>query len=101
MNAPILSSPRLPTSDISLPTSEADLSTREAFDGFVAGTLFRRMLSALRSGQGETAYFGDSQGSKIFRERLDGEIADRLAAADGGGLTADLYAAFAAQTGVK
>ena len=58
----------------------AELSTREAFDGFVAGTLFRQMLSQMRAGQGETAYFGDSQASKVFRERLDGEIADRLAA---------------------
>ena len=96
--------PAHPTSHIPLPASDrppADLSTREAFDGFVAGTLFRRMLSSLRAGQGETAYFGNSQASRIFRERLDGEIADGLARADGGRVTADLYAAFAAQTGVR
>ena len=95
-------------SPITLPPTAAppsvpptDLSTREAFDGFVAGTLFRQMLSQMRTGQGETAYFGDSRASKIFRERLDGEIADRLAAADGGTLTAELYEAFSHQTGVK
>ena len=93
----------LPPSALPLPpsaTPPADLSTREAFDGFVGGTLFRRMLSQVRSGAGENPYFGNSQATKVFRERLDGEIADRLAAADTG-LTADLYEAFARQTGVK
>ena len=99
-----MSPPTLPPSAFRPPPADAppaDLSTREAFDGFVAGTFYRRMLSQMRGGQGETAYFGDSRASKVFRERLDGEIADRLAESDGGALTADLYAAFTNQTGVK
>ena len=93
--SPILPPPAAPVAP------PADLSTREAFDGFVAGTLFRRMLSQMRSGQGENPYFGGSQATQVFRERLDGEIADTLAAADGGRFTAELYKAFSHQTGVK
>ena len=79
----------------------ADLSTREAFDGFVAGTLFRQMLSSLRTSTGETPYFGNGQADRIFRERLDGELADRLAATSGKTLTQDLFEAFGNKTGLK
>lgn len=78
-----------------------DLSTREAFDGFVAGTLFREMLKSMRTSMGETPYFGNGQANKIFRERLDGELADQLAATGGKTLTQDLYEAFGHQSGLK
>ncbi|NNJ27032.1 rod-binding protein [Alienimonas chondri] len=78
-----------------------DLSTREAFDGFVAGTLFREMLKSLRTSTGDTPYFGNGQADKIFRERLDGQIADDMAATSGKTITQDLYEVFGNQTGTK
>ena len=95
--------PSLPPS-LSLPPSAKppeDLSTREAFDGFVAGTLFRQMLKSLRTGTGETPYFGNSQAEEIFRERLDGELADRFASSHGKTLTQDLFETFSGQTGLR
>ena len=83
------------------PARPTDLSTREAFDGFVAGTLFREMLKSLRTSTGETPYFGNGQADKIFRERLDGQLADTLAATGGKSITQDLYEAFGNQTGLK
>ena len=97
--------PSLPPSALNLQPQAAgppeDLSTREAFDGFVAGTLFREMLKSLRTSTGETPYFGNGQADQIFRERLDGELADRLAATGGKSITQDLYEAFGQQTGLR
>ncbi len=99
-----LSLPSHPPSQIRNPAPEtpaADLSTREAFDGFVAGTLFREMLKSLRTSTGDTPYFGNGQADKIFRERLDGQIADQLAATGGQSLTQELFEAFGNQTALK
>ena len=73
-------------------------TTREAFDEFVAGTFFRQMLKSLRAGTGEVPYMGGSRAEEVFRERLDGRIADDLAARNGGAWTEDLYETFAAQS---
>ena len=80
------------------PNHPATPATREAFDEFVAGTFYRQMLKSLRAGTGEVPYMGGSRAEEVFRERLDGQIADDLAARHGGAWTEDLYETFAAQT---
>ena len=91
-----------PLVDASVPAGPgASPRTREAFDGFVAGTLFRQMLSAMRTGTGEVPYFGNGQAHQIFREQLDGAVADTLAKTSAGPLTGELFEAFAAQSGVR
>ena len=102
MTMPSLS-PSPSTFSLQSPTAKApeDLSTREAFDGFVAGTLFREMLKSMRTSMGETPYFGNGQADEIFRERLDGELADRMASTGGKTITQDLFEAFGHQTGLK
>ncbi|MFH5804278.1 rod-binding protein [Alienimonas sp. DA493] len=100
MNAASVTPHALPLSPPEAKPPE-DLSTREAFDGFVAGTLFREMLKSMRTSMGETPYFGNGQANQIFRDRLDGELADRMAATGGKTLTQDLYEAFGNQTGLK
>ena len=98
-----MNAPSLPPSALRLPppAQPPDLSTREAFDGFVAGTFYREMLKGLRSGAGENPYFGGGQADKVFKAQLDGELADVLASSRGDTFTEDLYAAFARQTGVR
>ena len=93
----------LPPSALRPPPSapHAAPETREAFDGFVAGTLFRQMLEAMRSGTGEVPYFGNGRAHEVFRSQFDGAVADRLAESSAGPLTQELFEAFAAQTGTK
>jgi Rod binding domain-containing protein len=73
------------------------LTTQQAFQDFVAGTLFKQMLKSLRSTEGEVHYLNGGQAEKMFRSQLDQELAEQLAHDHGAPFVSSLYERFALQ----
>ena len=71
-----------------------DPKLREAFDSFVGQAFFGQMLKALRSTQGQSAYFHGGQAEEIFRGQLDQLLVERMSQAKGGELTSGMYELF-------
>lgn len=66
-------------------SSETDRETqiRESAEQLVASAFVLPMLQQLRESPFETEMFGAGQGEKLFRQRLDTMLADRIAGSPG------------------
>jgi len=73
---------------------------REKFQDFAAGTFYREMLKALRSGQKDSKYFNGGQAEKIFRGQFDQQIAEEMARQHGAAFAEPLFEAYSRQTGL-
>jgi Rod binding domain-containing protein len=62
-----------------------------AFQDFVGKTFYGEMLKAMRSTQGEPAYFHGGNAEKIFQQQLDHRIGDEMSKANGGELSAAMF----------
>jgi Rod binding domain-containing protein len=71
---------------------------REKFQDFAAGTFYREMLKALRSGQKDSKYFNGGQAEKIFRGQFDQQIAEDLARQHGAAFAGPLFDAYSRQS---
>ncbi len=76
------------------------LEVREKFQDFAAGTFYKEMLKALRSGQKPSKYFNGGQAEKIFRGQFDQQIAEEMAHQHGAAFANPLFEAYSRQTGV-
>lgn len=77
--------------------TEKDDATRKAFQDFVAGTFFKQMLKALRSGQDKPAYLHGGQAEEMFQSQLDQQVAEDLAKNHGSAFSDSLYESFRTQ----
>lgn len=69
------------------------VAARDAFDRFVGTTVYGQMLSAMRKGTGEPAYFYGGKAEEMFRKQLDTVLADKLTEATSGQFSEGLYRA--------
>ncbi|QDU59541.1 Rod binding protein [Planctomycetes bacterium Pan216] len=67
---------------------------REKFQEFVAGTFYKRLLTAMRDTVTETKLIHGGRAEEIFREQLDGILVERMATARGGDLSAAMFENF-------
>jgi len=74
--------------------NEESLEVREAFQDFVAGTLFKEMFKSMRRMHGEPAYFHGGQAEKMFQSQMDQQVAEDLARTDGAQFSDALFDAF-------
>lgn len=70
---------------------------KEAFQDFVAGTFYKQMFKALRSGQNKPAYFHGGQAEELFQSHMDQQISEDLAKQHGSVLSDTLFSSFARQ----
>jgi len=70
---------------------------KEAFQKFVAGTFYKEMFKALRSGQGKPAYFHGGQAEEMFQSQLDQQISEDLATGQGSAFSDTLFSSFSRQ----
>jgi len=77
------------------PPSKQELQVREKFQEFVAGTFYKKMLAALRSGQGKPAYFHGGQMEEVFQQHLDDRLANNMAQQHGDQFAGPLFDAYA------
>ncbi|QDT99435.1 rod-binding protein [Gimesia aquarii] len=70
---------------------------KEAFQDFVAGTFYKQMFKALRSGQNKPAYFHGGQAEELFQSHMDQQISEDLAKQHGSVLSDTLFSTFARQ----
>ncbi len=74
-------------------TPPGNPSLEDAFQDFVAGTFYREMLKARRSGQGKPAYFDGGMSERIFQGQMDQQVAEELAASHGETFSGPLFSA--------
>jgi flagellar protein FlgJ len=75
--------------------NEKELQVREKFQDFVAGTFYKQMFKALRSGQKKPAYLHGGHAEEVFQSRMDEQVAEQLAKQHGKQFSDPLYASFA------
>lgn len=80
---------------------ETSPELREAFQDFVAGTFYKQMFKALRSGQNKAAYFHGGQAEEMFQSHLDQQISEDLAKGQGSAFSDTLFSSFAQQLNAK
>lgn len=71
------------------PPSSAE-STHGAAVGLASELFFKPLLAELREAQKELPFGGGGRGEEVFGERLDEQLADRIAASDPGGIVRKL-----------
>lgn len=74
-------------------TGEDD-KLKEAFQDFVGQTFFGQMLSALRSTEGEVAYFNGGRAEEIFRGQLDQVLTEKISDASADKIADPMYDLF-------
>lgn len=80
------------------PSDTRDEATlRKHFDAAVAGTFYRQMLQSLRKLHDKPAYFHGGQAEDMFRNQIDEQVADDLAARHGRAFTDPLFESFASR----
>ncbi|MDA0832593.1 MAG: rod-binding protein [Planctomycetota bacterium] len=86
----------LAPSEVSWSTEHADKDdpVRKAFQDFVAGTFYKQMFKALRSGQNKPAYIHGGAAEEMFQSQLDQQVAEDLAANHGSSFSDSLYESF-------
>lgn len=70
---------------------------KEAFQDFVAGTFYKQMFKALRSGQNKPAYFHGGQAEELFQSHMDQQVSEDLAKNQGSAFSDTLFSSFARQ----
>jgi len=81
--------------------SDEQLKVKEAFQDFVAGTLFKEMFKSLRKTHDKPAYFHGGQAEEMFQGQLDQQVAEDLARQHGGAFADPLFDAFTQQQRFK
>lgn len=76
---------------------DKDDPIRKAFQDFVAGTFYKQMFKALRSGQDKPAYLHGGAAEEMFQGQLDQQVAEDLAANHGSSFSDSLYESFKRQ----
>jgi Rod binding domain-containing protein len=76
---------------------EQNSEVRQAFQDFVAGTIYKQMFKALRKTHGKPAYFHGGPAEDIFQSQLDQQVAEDLAREKGASFAEGLYEAFSRQ----
>ncbi|MEX0702169.1 MAG: rod-binding protein [Planctomycetales bacterium] len=79
------------------PAASGETALRQQFDAAVAGTFYRQMMQSLRKMHDKPAYFHGGQAEEMFRNQLDQQVADDLAARHGQAFSEPLFEAFAAR----
>ena len=80
------------------PSTENDPEKlREVFQDFTAGQFYGQMLKALRSTQGEAAYFHGGTAEEIFQGQMDQLIAEDLARHHGAQFSEPMFRLFESQ----
>jgi len=74
--------------------SAKDVTAKQAFQQFVGGTFYQQMLKALRSTEQKVQYLDAGQAEEAFRNQLDQQLAQDLAASHGAAFSDSLYEAF-------
>lgn len=82
-------------------SQKASPELREAFQDFVAGTFYKQMFKALRSGQNKPAYFHGGQAEEMFQAHLDQQISEDLAKGQGSAFSDTLFSSFAQRLNAK
>ncbi len=72
-----------------------ELEIREKFQDFVAGTFYKTMLKALRSGQKKPAYVYGGQAEEVFQGQMDQIVAEQLARTHGAQFADPLFDSYA------
>lgn len=75
-------------------TSPDDDKLKEAFQDFVGQTFFGQLLSALRSTEGEAAYFNGGRAEEIFRGQLDQVLTEKISDASADKIADPMYDLF-------
>ncbi|MFN0199414.1 MAG: rod-binding protein [Planctomycetaceae bacterium] len=88
-----------PASTLASTTAKTDTTdkVRETFQDFVAGTFYKQMFKALRSGQDKPAYLHGGAAEEMFQAQLDQQVAEDLARQHGAQFSDSMYDSFQRQ----
>ncbi len=78
-------------------TGDKTDKVRETFQDFVAGTFYKQMFKALRSGQDKPAYLHGGAAEEMFQGQLDQQVAEDLARHHGAQFSDSMYDSFQRQ----
>jgi Rod binding domain-containing protein len=90
----LVEGPGAETRGLQRPRQKGESASREAFQAFVAGTFYKQMLKSLRSTVDKAEYFHGGRAEEVFEAQLDQQVAEDLAARQGGVFADKLYDAF-------